>query len=460
MKLAALMLSVGVNSDTGMSGPPIYEEQIPSLGANVPYGVPSRTYEQAPSTYQVRPGRTDLHDAAQPYAPPQPAPARKEWTVRGQYSSDLAPNDPSRYRPLPGLTRPAAAPATTLPPPSGLTAPATAYPPAATYPPAAAPSSPTPYATPTSPAAPASGYPAATPPAYPTAPPSAYPAAPASAYPAGPAYPATNNNRGTPPAGSYPGVEGYGAPFTPAVPPAASYPVPEGYGVPSAPAPAPAWPATTVPPQPYQPVAPGGAYEAAPMIPATPPVMPFDGIGPYGSPYNTPPGGTRPLDLDAILQETQTGRLMFGVGVNSDAGLVGSIIFDEQNFDWTRFPRSWEDIRNATAWRGAGQRFRIEAVPGTQVQRYMVNFQEPYLFDTRRQPGPERLLLQPHLTPSGPSSGSAAASAWATSSRPTSPAASPSAARRSTSAIRSTRRCPTCQEVPGDNWPCTASAAR
>jgi len=45
-------------------------------------------------------------------------------------------------------------------------------------------------------------------------------------------------------------------------------------------------------------------------------------------------------------------------------------------------PNSWESIRNATAFRGAGQRFRLEAVPGTEVQRYMANFQEPYLFDT------------------------------------------------------------------------------
>ena len=95
---------------------------------------------------------------------------------------------------------------------------------------------------------------------------------------------------------------------------------------------------------------------------------------------------TRPLPLDVIAQETQTGRLMFGVGINSDAGLVGSIVIDEQNFDWTRYPRSWEEIRNATAWRGAGQRLRIEAIPGSQVQRYMVNFQEPYLFDTAISP--------------------------------------------------------------------------
>ena len=37
-----------------------------------------------------------------------------------------------------------------------------------------------------------------------------------------------------------------------------------------------------------------------------------------------------PLEVDA--NETQTGRLMFGVGVNSDAGLVGNVTVDEQNF--------------------------------------------------------------------------------------------------------------------------------
>ena len=88
---------------------------------------------------------------------------------------------------------------------------------------------------------------------------------------------------------------------------------------------------------------------------------------------------TRFIPLSPELSETQTGRLMFGVGVNSDSGLVGSIVLDEQNFDWTKPPRSWEDVRNATAWRGNGERFRIEAVPGTEYQRYMVDFQKPYL---------------------------------------------------------------------------------
>jgi outer membrane protein insertion porin family len=87
--------------------------------------------------------------------------------------------------------------------------------------------------------------------------------------------------------------------------------------------------------------------------------------------------------VDVNAEETQTGRLMIGAGVNSNAGLVGNIVIDEQNFDITRLPTSWDDIRNGTAFRGAGQRFRLEAAPGTELQRYTATFQEPYLFDTR-----------------------------------------------------------------------------
>ena len=106
-----------------------------------------------------------------------------------------------------------------------------------------------------------------------------------------------------------------------------------------------------------------------------------------------PPGGgtlAEPLPFNVGAEEAMTGRLQLGVGVNSDAGLVGSLILDEQNFDWTRFPTSWEDIRNGTAFRGAGQRFRIQAMPGiatiagTQpAQQYSVTFQDPYIFDTQ-----------------------------------------------------------------------------
>ncbi|MEM8947226.1 MAG: BamA/TamA family outer membrane protein, partial [Planctomycetota bacterium] len=106
-------------------------------------------------------------------------------------------------------------------------------------------------------------------------------------------------------------------------------------------------------------------------------IFPDGRFGAPGLPY---PGQT--VDIIFNGQETQTGRLMFGVGVNSDAGLVGNIVLDERNFDWRRPPRSFEDFRNGTAWRGAGQRFRIDASPGSEVNRYLVSFQEPYLFDS------------------------------------------------------------------------------
>jgi outer membrane protein insertion porin family len=97
-------------------------------------------------------------------------------------------------------------------------------------------------------------------------------------------------------------------------------------------------------------------------------------------PLMGPPDGV--VDLDEYLSETQTGRFMVGAGINSNAGLVGSIVVDEQNFDILRWPDSIEDFRDGTAFRGRGERLRIEAAPGTQVSRYMFNFLEPYLLDT------------------------------------------------------------------------------
>ena len=87
-------------------------------------------------------------------------------------------------------------------------------------------------------------------------------------------------------------------------------------------------------------------------------------------------------DLIISAAEGQTGRINIGGAYNSENGLVGQFIIDERNFDIRRFPRSFRDLRDGVAWRGAGQGFRLELVPGNVVQRYMVNFTEPYLFDT------------------------------------------------------------------------------
>ncbi|MFQ5732859.1 MAG: outer membrane protein assembly factor [Planctomycetaceae bacterium] len=113
-----------------------------------------------------------------------------------------------------------------------------------------------------------------------------------------------------------------------------------------------------------------------------------DGIEQPGSPlFNSDPNRVLPPavnegDLDVIVSETQTGRLMFGVGVNSDAGVVGSIVLNEYNFNILRPPRSFQDVLDGRAFRGGAQRFRLEAVPGSIVSRYMVSWSDPYFLDT------------------------------------------------------------------------------
>jgi len=135
-------------------------------------------------------------------------------------------------------------------------------------------------------------------------------------------------------------------------------------------------------------VGPGGPFAAQPVSqfdPNQPGAFQQPGMLPDfgGQPPQVYPGNDPYVIVDVDAEETQTGRLMIGAGVNSNAGLVGNIVIDEQNFDILRLPSSWDDIRNGVAFRGAGQRFRLEATPGTELQRYAATFQEPYLFDTR-----------------------------------------------------------------------------
>lgn len=109
-------------------------------------------------------------------------------------------------------------------------------------------------------------------------------------------------------------------------------------------------------------------FEMAPEKGVRPTIQVLDNPGPF-------------KDILVKVEETRTGSLMLGAGVNSDNGLVGSIVLNERNFDIFRFPTSFADIFEGRAWRGAGQELRIEAVPGTVLQRYSISVREPFLFD-------------------------------------------------------------------------------
>ena len=95
-----------------------------------------------------------------------------------------------------------------------------------------------------------------------------------------------------------------------------------------------------------------------------------------GSPYNP---RMRDVPVEVIVQEGQTGRFSVGGSVNSDLGLAGQIILEERNFDIMKWPGRPSDLLNG-AFRGAGQNFRLELVPGTSVQRYTLSWTEPNLF--------------------------------------------------------------------------------
>ncbi len=82
------------------------------------------------------------------------------------------------------------------------------------------------------------------------------------------------------------------------------------------------------------------------------------------------------LDLDVTVPRVPTGRFSVGGTYGSDNGLVGQFIIDEKDFDIRAFPRRLADLPNA--WRGNGEHFRAEIVPGNELQRYLVSWSNPY----------------------------------------------------------------------------------
>jgi outer membrane protein insertion porin family len=92
------------------------------------------------------------------------------------------------------------------------------------------------------------------------------------------------------------------------------------------------------------------------------------------------PSGSDPNVRDARVNitEGQTGLIMLGAGVGSDNGVIGQLIFEQRNFDFSNKPRSLSDIFTGKAYKGAGQTLRIALEPGTKVSSYSISFNEPY----------------------------------------------------------------------------------
>jgi outer membrane protein insertion porin family len=86
-------------------------------------------------------------------------------------------------------------------------------------------------------------------------------------------------------------------------------------------------------------------------------------------------------DVQVDLTEGLTGLFMPGIGVSSDSGVIGHIIFQQSNFDIADVPETWSDFFLMRGFRGAGQNLRIALEPGTEVSQYTISFSDPYFRD-------------------------------------------------------------------------------
>ena len=101
-------------------------------------------------------------------------------------------------------------------------------------------------------------------------------------------------------------------------------------------------------------------------------------IAPMGQAYGPEDANLLGQDVEVNIKEGLTGNILPGVGVSSDHGFIGQLIFDERNFDITDWPESPGELLPGRSFRGAGQTFRIGAEPGTEVSQYTVSFGDPY----------------------------------------------------------------------------------
>lgn len=95
------------------------------------------------------------------------------------------------------------------------------------------------------------------------------------------------------------------------------------------------------------------------------------------------PQGDQPDVRDALVDVAEAGttNILFGVGVTSNSGLVGSITLEQKNFDLFDWPRDTKEFFKGRSFKGAGQTLRLTVEPGTELNRGRIEFREPYLFD-------------------------------------------------------------------------------
>jgi outer membrane protein assembly factor BamA len=81
------------------------------------------------------------------------------------------------------------------------------------------------------------------------------------------------------------------------------------------------------------------------------------------------------------IREGRTANFIIGVAADSSNGIFGDISFTQRNFDILGWPGPGREFWKGRAFKGAGQRLRFSAQPGTTLSRFYVDWFEPALFD-------------------------------------------------------------------------------
>ncbi|MFW5839534.1 MAG: outer membrane protein assembly factor BamA, partial [Planctomycetota bacterium] len=86
-------------------------------------------------------------------------------------------------------------------------------------------------------------------------------------------------------------------------------------------------------------------------------------------------------DVLVEITEGRTANFIIGIAADSSNGIFGDISFTQRNFDLLGWPGPGREFWKGRAFKGAGQRLRLSAQPGTTLSRFYIDWFEPALFD-------------------------------------------------------------------------------
>ena len=94
------------------------------------------------------------------------------------------------------------------------------------------------------------------------------------------------------------------------------------------------------------------------------------------------PGEGALRDAVVKVKEGPTGAVFFGLGLSSDAGVLGEITIREENFDISNWPSSWRDLAQGGALRGGGQKLLAQLSLGSERRSFLLSFTDPAVGNT------------------------------------------------------------------------------